>query len=86
MRTAGVYIDIAMKTIPHIAVETDVKSSRVVPQNSTSTHTSQAAGSASHLGETVETIEARATTVTVVLQQIMAYRTDFPHQHGGLND
>jgi hypothetical protein len=38
----------------------------------------------SHTVETIETINARATSVTIVLQKIMEFETGYPH--GGLND
>lgn len=75
-----------MKAIPHIAKATTAKSGCVVAKSPTSTHTNPTATSGSPAGETLETIANRATTVTIVLQQIRSYGAGHPYQRGGLNE
>jgi hypothetical protein len=85
-KRASVIVVIAMKTTSHKAEETKVKLGHAVSQNPTSTHTNLTGEPGLSTGETLETIAARATTVTIVLQQIRSYRADHPYAHGGLND
>jgi hypothetical protein len=80
------YSTSAMKTKPPFAAVPETDPASVTQHSSPARKQVTMDQPGPHVNETAETIESRATSVTVVLQKIMMQQTNYPYPHGGIND
>jgi hypothetical protein len=73
-----------MNVVPHISVKPEFNPLAILPSDQPLAATPPAPLRKPHAAETRETIEIRATSMSLVLEKIMAY--DGGYRHGGLND
>lgn len=77
-------VSTAMNVVPHISVKPEFNPLAMLPPDQPLAATPPAPLRKPHAAETRETIEIRATSMSLVLEKIMAY--DGGYRHGGLND
>lgn len=74
----------AMNVVPHISVQPEINPLAILPPDQRIATPAPVARPNAPTAETRETIEIRATSMSFVLEKIMAY--DGGYLHGGLND
>lgn len=73
-----------MNVVPHISVQPEINPLTILPPGQPVAASMHNTLQKPHAAETRETIEIRATSMTTVLEKIMAHDGGYPH--GGLND
>lgn len=73
-----------MNVVPHISAQPESKPLALLSADQPVSTSERSDLHKPHRVETIETIEVRATSMSFVLEKIMAY--DGGYAHGGLND
>jgi hypothetical protein len=73
-----------MNVVPHISAQPVINPLAILPADQPVPTSVRSDLRKPHRVETIETIEIRASSMSLVLEKIMAYDGGYPH--GGLND